>query len=158
MKSIKVKVIKTIAKAELPEYQTDGAAAVDLHVYPDGGRKVLPNGQTMTFRTGLKMHIEDPNIVGIIVPRSGLGIKEGIVLANGTGVIDSDYQGEIQIGLRNTGSVSRFIEEGERVAQMLFMPVFRVKFEAAESFEEETERGEEGIGSTGTKKKKKVAA
>lgn len=152
---MKVKVIKINDSIDLPKYQTEGAAAMDLHVYPDNDKELLPNGQSRVFRTGIKMHIADPNVVGLIVPRSGLGIKEGIVLSNGTGVIDSDYQGEIKVALQNTGVVSRYVEKGERVAQIFFVPVVKVDFEEVESFEA-TERGEDGIGSTGTKTQKKA--
>lgn len=157
---MKIQAIVVSDEYTLPEYATAGAAAMDLHVYPEKGKELLPNGQTKKFRTGLKLHIGDANVVAVIVPRSGLGTKDGIVLANGTGVIDSDYQGEIFVTLRNMGAVSKYIEKGDRVAQMLFMPVARVEFEQVEEFEEETVRGEGGHGSTGVKKKavKKKAA
>lgn len=152
---MKIQVIKVADKAVLPEYQTEGSAALDLHAMLERDREPLLNGQQKLIRTGLKIHIKDPGYVGIIVPRSGLGHKEGIVLGNGTGVIDSDYQGEVMVSLRNQGAVSRMLEQGERIAQILFVPVARIQWEQVDSFEE-TDRGEGGFGSTGTAKKKAV--
>lgn len=144
---------KMIDRASVPEFHSDGAAAVDLRVYTDrsGGKELVVNGQTNMMRTGIAMHISDPNVVGLIVPRSGTATKKGLVLANTVGVIDSDYQGEIMVAVRNTGSVSQYVEDGDRVAQLLFVKLERPTLHEVEEFAVETERGAGGFGSTGEK-------
>ena len=99
--------------------------------------------------SGIAMNIKDPTIVGIIVPRSGLGINKGIVLANTMGVIDSDYQGEIKIGLFNRSPKLYFVKPGERICQMLFMPVMNATLKLVQKFSNETHRGSGGFGHTG---------
>lgn len=132
----------------LPEYATDGAAALDLRACMEEPLTIAP-GETQIIGSGLAVNIHDPGLVGIIAPRSGLGIRHGIVLANGIGVIDSDYHGEIRIGLRNQGHSSYTVEPGERVCQMLFMPVTQVSLRLVETFSTTTARGEGGLGHTG---------
>lgn len=132
----------------LPQYATDGSAALDLRACLDQAVTVAP-GETVTISSGIAISIHDPNLVAILAPRSGLGIKHGIVLANTIGVIDSDYQGEIKIGIRNQGSESYSIQPGERICQMLFMPVVQASLRVVEEFSQESQRGEGGFGHTG---------
>ncbi|MCE1227431.1 MAG: dUTP diphosphatase [Geobacteraceae bacterium] len=132
----------------LPQYATDGSAALDLRACLDQAVNVMP-GETVTIPSGIAISIHDPNLVAILAPRSGLGIKHGIVLANTIGVIDSDYQGEIKIGIRNQGSEPYSIQPGERICQMLFMPVVQASLRVVEEFSQESQRGEGGFGHTG---------
>ena len=106
-------------------------------------------GETVLVGSGIAVNIQDPNIVGIIVPRSGLGIKKGIVLANTMGVIDSDYQGEIKIGLLNRSQNQYTVKPAERICQMLFMPVIKATLKLVEEFSNATYRGSGGLGHTG---------
>jgi dUTP pyrophosphatase len=132
----------------LPQYATDGSAALDLRACLEQPVSIAP-GETVTIPSGIAIAIHDPNLVVILAPRSGLGIKHGIVLANTIGVIDSDYQGEIKIGIRNQGNESYTIQPGERVCQMLFMPVVQVSLRVVEQFSEDSQRGSGGFGHTG---------
>ncbi len=132
----------------LPEYATDGSAALDLRACINADISVAP-GETVTVPSGIAIGIHDPSLVAILVPRSGLGIKHGIVLANTVGVIDSDYQGEILVGLRNQGSECYTIRQGERICQVLFMPITRVSLKVVDQFSEESSRGAGGFGHTG---------
>ncbi|HIJ80966.1 MAG TPA: dUTP diphosphatase [Desulfuromonadales bacterium] len=133
----------------LPAYTTDGAAGMDLRACLESSVTVQP-GQTIMIPSGIAISIRNPGLVALLVPRSGLGIKHGIVLANTVGVIDSDYQGEIGIGIHNRGNAPYTIEPGERICQMLFMPVTQVILSQVEEFSAETERGAGGFGSTGS--------
>jgi len=132
----------------LPSYATDGSAAIDLRACLKERIGIQP-GETVLVGSGIAINIKDPNIVGIIVPRSGLGIKNGIVLANTMGVIDSDYQGEIKIGLFNRSQNQYLIKPGERICQMLFMPVINATLKLVEEFSNATYRGSGGLGHTG---------
>ena len=134
----------------LPGYATGGAAALDLRACLEQARTVQP-GETVLIPSGIAISIHDPGLVALLVPRSGLGIKHGIVLANTVGVIDSDYQGEIGIGIFNRGTVPYTIEPGERICQMMFVPVTQVALETVSEFSLETERGAGGFGSTGSR-------
>ena len=131
----------------LPEYATDGSAGLDLRACIDGPAGLEP-GATLLVGTGLAIHIGDPGYAAVIIPRSGLGHRHGIVLGNLTGLIDSDYQGEILISCWNRGSEPYVIEPGERIAQLVVVPVARAHFERVEAFEE-TKRGTGGFGHTG---------
>ena len=131
----------------LPEYATDGSAGLDLRACLDAPTVIEP-GQTRLLRTGLAIHIGDPGYAAVIIPRSGLGHRHGIVLGNLTGLIDSDYQGEILISCWNRGGESYVIEPGERIAQLVIVPVARARFERVEAFAE-TRRGTGGFGHTG---------
>ena len=134
-----------------PEYATDGAAAMDLRAALDEGETViLEPGERALIPTGVHISPERKDIVAIVAARSGLGIKHGISLSNGIGVIDSDYRGEIGVGLINNGDKSFKIERGDRIAQLMFMPVCRASFALCDSLDE-TDRGEGGFGSTGIK-------
>ncbi|HIJ89213.1 MAG TPA: dUTP diphosphatase [Desulfuromonadales bacterium] len=133
----------------LPEYATNGAAAMDLRACLESPKTVHP-GETVLIPSGIAISIRDPGLVALLVPRSGLGIKHGIVLANSVGIIDSDYQGEIGIGIVNRGADSYTIEPGERICQMLFMPVLQADLCVVTEFCQKSERGTGGFGSTGS--------
>jgi len=133
----------------LPSYATGGAAAMDLRACLDAPKTVQP-GETVLIPSGIAISIHNPGLVALLVPRSGLGIKHGIVLANTIGVIDSDYQGEIGIGIVNRGSATYTIEPGERVCQMMFVPVLQADLHVVTEFSQESERGTGGFGSTGS--------
>jgi len=149
-REIETKIVSPLigSSIPLPQYATDGSAALDLRACLDEAVAVAP-GETVTIPSGIAISIHDPNLVAILAPRSGLGIKHGIVLANTIGVIDSDYQGEIKIGIRNQGSEPYSIQPGERVCQMLFMPVVQANLRVVEEFSEESARGTGGFGHTG---------
>lgn len=133
----------------LPSYATSGAAALDLRACLENPKAIQP-GETVLIPSGIAISIHDPGLVALLVPRSGLGIKHGIVLANTVGVIDSDYQGEIGIGIVNRGASPYTIEPGERICQMLFMPVLQADLHLVTEFSQESERGTGGFGSTGS--------
>ena len=134
----------------LPHYATEGAAGMDLRACIDQPQ-VLHPGQTVLIGTGIAIWLRDPGYVGIVVPRSGLGYKHGIVLGNLVGVIDSDYQGEIKVPLRNRTDKPYTIEVGERIAQYLVMPVVHPMLVEVADFSATSRRGEGGFGSTGAK-------
>jgi len=131
----------------LPTYGTEGSAGMDLRACIDEAIQLAP-GETCLIPTGIAIHIEDPNVAATLLPRSGLGHKHGIVLGNLVGLVDSDYQGEIKISCWNRSSDHFTIEPGERLAQMVIVPVIKAEFELVSSFEL-SERGESGFGSTG---------
>jgi dUTP pyrophosphatase len=133
----------------LPAYATTGAAAMDLRACLETPTTVQP-GETTLIPSGIAISIHDPGLVALLVPRSGLGIKHGIVLANTVGVIDSDYQGEIGIGIVNRGAAPYTIEPGERICQMMFVPVMQATLHIVEEFSQESVRGAGGFGSTGS--------
>jgi len=147
---IETKIINPLigTSIPLPTYATSGAAAMDLRACIAAPLPILP-GQTLLIPSGIAISIHDPGLVALIVPRSGLGIKHGIVLANTIGVIDSDYQGEIGIGIHNRGEQTYTIEPGERICQMMFVPVTQVCLELVSEFSSESKRGEGGFGHTG---------
>ncbi len=133
----------------LPSYATPGSAGLDLRACIEQPL-VLHPGQTELVGTGLAIHLADPGLVGIVVPRSGLGYKHGIVLGNLVGVIDSDYQGEIKIPLWNRSDKPYTIEVGERIAQYMIMPVLQAVLEEVDDFSSDSARGAGGFGSTGS--------
>lgn len=132
----------------LPHYATDGSAGLDMRAVIDETLTVEP-GQTVLVPTGLAIHIGDPSLAAVLLPRSGLGHKHGLVLGNLTGLIDSDYQGQVFISCWNRGATAYAIEPGERIAQMVFVPVAQVRFEVVDDFED-SERGAGGFGHSGT--------
>ena len=132
----------------LPSYATKGSAGIDLRACLKKPISIQP-GETVLIGSGIAINIKDPKIVGIIVPRSGLGIKNGIVLANTIGVIDSDYQGEIKIGLFNRSRIQYIVKPGERICQMMFIPVINATLELVRGFSNATARGSGGFGHTG---------
>jgi dUTP pyrophosphatase len=131
----------------LPEYATAGSAGLDLRAMVEGPVTLAP-GDTQLIPTGLAVHIGDPNLAAVLLPRSGLGHKKGIVLGNLVGLIDSDYQGQIFISCWNRGSEPFTVEAGERLAQMVFVPVVQVCFDVVREFKD-SDRGEGGFGHTG---------
>lgn len=131
----------------LPAYATPGSAGLDLRACLDSELSLAP-GQTTLIPTGLSVHIGDANLCATILPRSGLGHKHGIVLGNLVGLIDSDYQGPLMVSMWNRGSDHFTIQPGDRIAQLVFMPVVQAEFNVVDSFEQ-TERGEGGFGHSG---------
>ncbi|WP_165857424.1 dUTP diphosphatase [Marinobacter sp. JSM 1782161] len=131
----------------MPTYATEGSAGLDLRACLDGPLTLEP-GQTELLPTGLALHIGDPSLAAMILPRSGLGHKHGIVLGNLVGLIDSDYQGELMVSCWNRGQTTFTIEPGERIAQLVLVPVVQGDFEIVDSFDSSA-RGEGGFGSTG---------
>ena len=137
------------AEFGLPRYGTDGAAGLDLSACIDGPM-TLQAGATELIPTGIAIHIADPNYAAVLLPRSGLGHKHGIVLGNLTGLIDSDYQGQVLVSCWNRGTAEFTIHPGDRIAQMVILPVTRPEFNVVESFEK-SDRAENGFGSTGAR-------
>lgn len=135
----------------LPAYATEGAAGVDLRAIIDAPLSLTP-GQTELIPTGLAIHIQDPQIAATILPRSGLGHKHGIVLGNLVGLIDSDYQGPLMISCWNRGDTVFEIMPGDRIAQLVFLPVIQVAFNTVKDFTQSA-RGEGGFGHTGINEK-----
>ena len=133
---------------ELPTYATKGSAAMDLRACLPEPLTVQP-GETVLVPSGIAISIHDQGLVALIMPRSGLGIKHGIVLANTVGVIDSDYQGEIGIGIYNRSTAAYTIEPGERICQMMFVPVTQVTLAVVDEFKIDSQRGSGGFGHTG---------
>jgi len=132
---------------ELPDYATSGSAGLDLRACIDESIMLNP-GETVLIPTGLAIHIDDPSLASVLLPRSGLGHKHGIVLGNLVGLIDSDYQGQVFVSCWNRGQTPFEIEVGERIAQMVFIPVVQVGFEKVDEFTS-SERGSGGFGHTG---------
>lgn len=132
---------------ELPSYATPGSAGLDLRVCIDEPLQIAPL-ETVLLPTGLAIYIANPELAAVILPRSGLGHKHGIVLGNLVGLIDSDYQGELKISCWNRNSEHFTINPGDRIAQLVFLPVVRAAFSVVESFTE-TSRGQGGFGSSG---------
>ena len=132
----------------LPAYATGGSAGLDLRACLDGP-VVLEPGQTQLVPTGLAIHLDDPGLAAVLLPRSGLGHKHGIVLGNLVGLVDSDYQGQVMVSVWNRGSHPFTIEPGERIAQMVIVPVVQVELELVPAFTAST-RGTGGFGSSGS--------
>lgn len=131
----------------LPDYATDGAAGMDLRACLDASLELQP-GATELLPTGIAIHIGDPTLAAVLLPRSGLGHKHGIVLGNLVGLIDSDYQGQLFVSCWNRGPTAFVIQPGERIAQMVFVPVVQANFEVVETFAD-SQRGVGGFGHTG---------
>jgi dUTP diphosphatase len=149
VKSIQLKILDARIGEEfpLPAYATDGAAGIDMRACLDEPLEVHP-GDTHLLPTGIAIHIGDPQLAAVLLPRSGLGHKHGIVLGNLVGLIDADYQGQVFVSCWNRGHESFTIQPGERVAQMVFVPIVRTHFEVVESFQQST-RGAGGFGHSG---------
>lgn len=150
MKTIQLKILddrlgKTIP---LPEYATPGSAGMDLRACIDTPMLLEP-GATILVPTGLAIHIADPGLAAFILPRSGLGHKHGIVLGNLVGLCDADYQGQVFVSCWNRGDIAYSINVGERIAQMVIVPVLQVNFEQVDEFDSSF-RGEGGFGHTGS--------
>ena len=144
---IQVRILDERLREQLPEYATAGSAGLDLRACLDEPLVLTP-GLTHLVPTGLSIHIGDPGFAALILPRSGLGHKHGIVLGNLVGLIDSDYQGPLMVSAWNRGQESFVIQPMERLAQLVIVPVQRVSFDVVESFTASS-RGEGGFGSTG---------
>ena len=132
----------------LPDYATPGSAGLDLRACLDQPLELCPQDSHL-IPTGLAMHIDNPDMAAVILPRSGLGHRHGIVLGNLVGLLDSDYQGEILISCWNRGNQSFTVKPGERIAQLVFLPIKQVSFSLVNQFNE-TDRGSGGFGSSGT--------
>ncbi len=150
MHDIQLKILdpRVGKELELPAYATDGSAGLDLRACIDEPLTVQP-GETHLVPTGFAMHINDPSLAAVLLPRSGLGHKHGLVLGNLTGLIDSDYQGQVFVSCWNRGGKTYTIEPGERICQMVFVPVVQARFNVVEEFNQ-SERGEGGFGHSGT--------
>lgn len=150
MKAIELKILDSRLgdSIPLPHYATNGSAGLDMRACIDEPLVVNP-GETHLVPTGLAIHIEDPTLAAVLLPRSGLGHKHGLVLGNLTGLIDSDYQGQVFISCWNRSDRAYEIEPGERIAQMVFVPVEQVKFQVVTEFGD-SDRGDGGFGHTGT--------
>lgn len=149
MKKIEMIILnpKVGKEIPLPTYATEGSAGVDLRACLDE-KLILEPGQTELIPTGIAIHIQDENIAATILPRSGLGHKHGIVLGNLVGLIDSDYQGQLFISCWNRGNTTFEIESGDRIAQLVFLPVIQATFDIVEEFDQ-SDRGEGGFGHSG---------
>jgi len=149
MKQIELKVLDPRIGNEfpLPEHATAGSAGMDLRACIDQAIIIAP-GETQLIPTGIAIHIADPNLAATILPRSGLGHKHGIVLGNLVGLIDSDYQGPLMVSCWNRSENPFTLEAGERLAQLVFLPVVQATFDIVESFES-SDRGEGGFGHSG---------
>ena len=146
---VQVKVLDSRLGNEwpMPTYATTGSAGLDLRACVDAATVIEP-GQTVLVKTGLSIYIEDPHFAGLILPRSGLGHKHGIVLGNLVGLIDSDYQGELMVSVWNRSQTAFSLEPGERLALYVLVPVIQAQFDIVNEFEA-TERGAGGFGHTG---------
>lgn len=147
MHRIDVKILDSRLKETPPHYATPGSAGLDLRACLEAPLHLLP-GETTLVPTGIAIHLADPGLAAMILPRSGLGHKYGIVLGNLVGLIDSDYQGEIMVSVWNRGKDSFTINPLDRIAQLVVVPVLQVAFDVVDEFES-SERGAGGFGSTG---------
>ncbi|MFZ1180890.1 MAG: dUTP diphosphatase [Herbaspirillum sp.] len=136
------------AQIPLPSYATDGSAALDLRAYIDAPLTICAGGREL-IKTGLAINMMDPALVAIVASRSGLSLKHGLHVAQGIGVIDADYHGEIAVILANSSSEDYVVQPGDRIAQLMFQPVVQVALRLVDRFSTETGRGEGGFGSTG---------
>jgi len=148
MQHVALKILDPRMTDCLPRYATPGSAGLDLHACLDDTLTLAP-GQTELIPTGLAIHIANPSYAAMILPRSGLGHKHGIVLGNLVGLIDSDYQGPLMVSVWNRGNAPFVLHPMERLAQMVIVPVAQVQFDVVETFPESA-RGQGGFGSTGT--------
>ncbi len=150
MRDLKVRVLDQRLGGDwpLPEYATDGSAGMDLRACIESKLELAP-GETALVPSGMAIHLDDPSLAAVLLPRSGLGHKQGLVLGNLVGLIDSDYQGEVKISCWNRSESAVVIEPGQRICQLVIVPVVQVRLEVVEAFEA-TERADGGIGHTGT--------
>jgi dUTP pyrophosphatase len=146
-KTLDIRILDERIRQQLPVYATNGSAGLDLRAATDEPITLRP-GETSLIPTGLAIHLDDPTLAAIIIPRSGLGHKHGIVLGNGVGLIDSDYQGQVFVSCWNRGKDTFVVNPLERIAQLVVVPVVQVDLNIVESFEESA-RGAGGFGSTG---------
>jgi len=147
MRNIDVKILDARLRDQLPAYATAGSAGLDLRACIDAPIELRP-GQTELIPSGIAIHLAEPGLAAMVLPRSGLGHKHGIVLGNLVGLIDSDYQGQIFVSVWNRGSATFTLNPMERIAQLIVVPVVQVGFNVVDTFEESA-RGAGGFGSTG---------
>ena len=148
--NLDVKILDTRIAAQMPSYATPGSAGLDLRACLDAPLTLGPNAWQLV-PTGMAIHLKDPGYAAMLLPRSGLGHKHGIVLGKLVGLIDSDYQGQLMVSAWNRSDVSFTIEPMERIAQMVIVPVLQATFNVVHEFAAPSERGEGGYGSTGQK-------
>ncbi len=146
---MKIKIKKLKENASLPVYQTKNSAAADLYACLDEPLPIKP-GERVRIPTGIAMEYEDTNVVAVICARSGLSSKHGIALANGIGVIDPDYRGELLVSVVNLSDKEYVVQNSDRIAQLMLLPIVRGEFEYSDELSE-TERGDHGFGSTGNR-------
>ena len=151
VKKVQVKILnsKIGSEIQMPSYTTSGSAAMDLRACLDDKINLLPKNTTL-IPTGVSFYIEDKDYAGIILPRSGLGHKHGIILGNSVGLIDSDYQGELMVSLFNNSDKNFEINPGDRIAQFMLIPVIKIEYDFVDEFIS-TERSSGGFGHSGTK-------
>jgi dUTP pyrophosphatase len=147
MQTLQVKILDERMRSQMPSYGTPGSAGLDLRACIDAAIEITP-GQTVLVPTGLSIYVEDPRYAALILPRSGLGHKHGIVLGNLVGLIDSDYQGQLMVSTWNRSSQPFTLEPMERLAQLVIVPVQQVELKIVDEFAESS-RGTGGFGSTG---------
>jgi dUTP pyrophosphatase len=147
MQTLQVKILDERMRNQMPSYGTPGSAGLDLRACIDAAIEIAP-GQTVLVPTGLSIYVEDPRYAALILPRSGLGHKHGIVLGNLVGLIDSDYQGQLMVSTWNRSSLPFILEPMERLAQLVIMPIQQVNLKIVDEFAESS-RGAGGFGSTG---------
>ncbi|MEO0367526.1 MAG: dUTP diphosphatase [Pseudomonadota bacterium] len=150
MQKIQVKILdeRIGSTMETPSYATSGSAGMDLRACIDEPLSILP-AETHLIPTGLSIYLNDPGLAAMLLPRSGLGHKHGILLGNLPGLIDSDYQGPLMVSLWNRGDTAYEIQPGDRIAQMVIVPILQVEFDFVSEFEQ-TDRGSGGFGHTGS--------
>jgi dUTP pyrophosphatase len=144
---VQIKQLRKDRSIDLPAYATEGSAGLDLAADIEAPLKIEP-GTTDLIPTGLAIHLGDPHTAALILPRSGLGHKHGLVLGNLVGLIDSDYQGELMVSCWNRSQTAFIVEPGMRIAQLVIVPVIQAEFEEVDAFEQ-SDRGSDGFGSTG---------
>ena len=147
MQTLQVKILDERMRSQMPSYGTPGSAGLDLRACIDAAIEIAP-GQTVLVPTGLSIYVEDPRYAALILPRSGLGHKHGIVLGNLVGLIDSDYQGQLMVSTWNRSSLAFTLEPMERLAQLVIVPIQQVELKIVDEFVESS-RGTGGFGSTG---------
>ena len=149
MKKVKLKILNSLMgnKIPIPKYETKGSAGLDLRACIKD-KLILEPGKTEMIPMGFAMHLEDKSLAALVIPRSGLGSKHGVVLGNLVGLIDSDYQGELMVPAWNRSDQEFVINSGDRIAQMIIVPIVQANFEIVEDFEK-SERGTKGFGSSG---------